>query len=49
MRGKIRTSNHRTYFVFVSLFSKPTSTKQKFIIYEKLSQKDERNEDEIRL
>ena len=49
MRGKIRTFNHRTYFVFISLFSKPTLTKQQFIIYEKLSQKDERNEDEIRL
>ena len=49
MRGKIRTSSHQTYFVFITLFSKPTLTNQQFIIYEKLSQKDERNEDEIRL
>ena len=33
MRGKI----NQTYFVFVSLFSKPTLTKQKYNIYEKLS------------
>ena len=49
MGGKIRTSCHQTYFVFVTLFSKPTLTKQKYIISENVSQKDGRNKDEIRL
>ena len=32
-----RTSNHQTFFVFVSFFSKMTLTKQKYSIDEKLS------------
>ena len=38
MRGKIRTSSHQTYFVFITLFSKPTLT-SKNIAYTKNSHK----------
>ena len=41
MRRKIKTSSHQTYFVFVTLFSKPALTKQKYSIYENSHKKME--------